>query len=115
MNNEIDNMQDLFDDNIGRALRQLGFVFPRTAADFRRIEYDVKDNKIVQPERLKDPTSFLSKRHFKGAVKLRQEDEQVEYNTNLAQAARQGKLISEEVKKKMADDKLKSNKKKNDP
>ena len=114
MNNEIKNIHDLLDDNISRSLRQLGLLFPRTAADFKKIENEIKNNKIVQPERLKDPNSFLGKRHFHKSIKQHQEGEPINYTQNLAQAAREGKLISEDVKKKMAEDKLKSNKKKND-
>ena len=113
MNNEKHNMDDLLDDNLGRSLRQLGFIFPNTVADFKKIESQANNTKVVQPDCLKDPYSFLGKRIHKGTVKPLYEDEQGGYSQNLAQAARDGKGISEDVKMKMAEDKLKSNQKKN--
>jgi hypothetical protein len=109
MNNDINNMQDLYDDNISRSLRKIGIVFPRTAIDFKEIDAEVNEGKLAQPERLKNPFSFLGKRHFKGEQSIHLE-EQHEYSTSLAQAAREGKVISDEVKKKMAADKLNSKK-----
>jgi len=113
MNNTLNNMDDLFDDNIGISLRQLGVIFPREVADFKRIESQVKKNKIIQPEHLKDPFSFLGKRTFKSWSKSTGEEDEKLYSQNLAQAARDGKIISDEIKKKMVEDKLKSSQKKN--
>jgi hypothetical protein len=109
MSNEINNMDDLLDDNISRSLRLLGFTFPRTAEDFERIDDLVKSENAMLPARLQDPYSFLGKKTFSHSRDST--IEQGEYFQQLAQAARDGKTISDEIKKKMAQDKLKSEKK----
>lgn len=112
MNNELNNIDDLLDDSIGKSLRQLGFTFPRTVDDFNRIEEYVKNNKPALPKRLQDPSTFLDQKVFKSNALLRNGQEI--YFQNLAQAARDGKVITDDVKKKMAEDKLNSGKKKKD-
>lgn len=112
MKDELNNMDDLLDDNISRSLRQLGFTFPQTVEDFICIEECVKTNNISLPARLQDPYSFLGRRAY---IPTRKNvHEQSEYFQQLAQPARDGKIISEDIKKKMAEDKLKSGKMKND-
>ncbi len=114
MNNELDNMDDLFDDNIGKSLRHLGFIFPRTAADFKNIEDLAKKHHVKLPDRLNDPYQFLGKRSFKSDTSPLNIDQQDEYFNKLAQAARDGKTIPDDIKKKMAKDKLKSQQKRKD-
>ncbi|WP_153799671.1 hypothetical protein [Foetidibacter luteolus] len=114
MNKELDNMDDLFDDNIGKSLRQLGFMFPRTAADFKRIEDLAKKNQANLPDRLSDPYQFLGKRNFRCDINSFHIDQQDEYSNKLAQAAREGKNIPDDIKAKMAQDKLKLAQKKKD-
>lgn len=111
MKNDNNHMDDLFDDGIARSLKALGIVFPRTVADFERIEKKIAAKQNIQPERLKDPYSFLGKRTFKGERSTT--EQQDDYSQSLAQAAREGNTISNETKKKMAEDKLKANQKKN--
>lgn len=113
MKKDIANMDDLFDDSIDQSLRCLGFTFPRTVSDFCQIESKVRNSKIKQPDRLKDPFVFLGKRMHNGNNQVMPDREQNEYSQNLAQAAREGKVISEEIKKRMAADKQKTNQKKN--
>lgn len=108
MNNEINNIDDLFDDSIDSSLRQLGFVFPSSSADFNQIEENLKNDKFSKPASLQDPYSFLGKRRFNsGSKKLANPND---YSVQLAQAARDGSEISDEIKTKMAEDKLKSKK-----
>ena len=111
MDNALNNMDDLLDDNIGKSLRQLGFTFPKTAGDFKRLEEYVKNNKNTMPARLQDSNSFLNKRAFKPSIAHGSDEEQGEYFQKLAQAARDGNEITDEIKKRMAEDKLKSGKK----
>lgn len=114
MNNELNNIDDLLDDNIGKSLRVLGFTFPRTAEDFKRIEECVKKNRVALPARSQDPYSFLGKRAYNLISQNVHEQGQGEYFKQLAQAARDGKIITDDIKKRMAEDKLKSGKKKNE-
>jgi len=111
MKNDNSYIDDLFDDGIARSLNALGFVFPRTAADFDLIETKIANQQNIQPERLKDPYSFLGKRAFKGDRTIVKD--QVDYSQSLAQAAREGNVISDDVKRKMAEDKLRANQKQN--
>lgn len=111
MNNELNNMDDLLDDSVGKSLRELGFTFPRNIEDFKSIEEYVKKNRIALPERLQDPYKFLGEKTY--SFISQNEQGQGEYFQQLAQAARAGKVITEDIKKRMAEDKLKANKKKN--
>src|SRR5690554_616097 len=103
MNNEINNIDDLFDDSISRSLKHLGIVFPRTFADLKKINENLYDPKVIKSGSLTDPYSFLGKRRFSRHVEavLIQND----YFNNLSQAAREGREISDEIRKKMAEDK----------
>lgn len=112
MSNQIENMDDLLDDSIDRSLRTLGFVFPRAEDHFRRLDDHAKNSKTIQPDRIKDPLEFLGKRAFKRPKALVPEEVPNEYFQSFAQAAREGKAISDEVKQKMLDDKLKARDKK---
>lgn len=114
MERTIDNIDDWFDDNIGKSLRQLGYCFPKTMADFKKIESQVKKNKIAVPDKLKNPYAFLGKRNFNGLTAVGHEEEQTSYTQNLSQAAREGKGISDEVRKRMNEDKLNAGQKKNE-
>ena len=108
MSNIINNMDDLCDDNIGNSLRRLGYAFPKTASDFRRIDSEVKNNNSTPPGRLKDPFNFLGKRCFKKDIHI--EGDKKVFIQNLSQAAREGNDISDEIKRKMAEDKQNSRK-----
>ncbi|PZR04348.1 MAG: hypothetical protein DI539_25600 [Flavobacterium psychrophilum] len=108
MNKELDNTDDLFDDNIGKSLRRLGLIFPKTEADFKNIEDLAKTNQLKLPDRLSDPYQFLGKRNFKCDANPLNIGEQDEYLYKLAQAARDGKIIPDDIKAKMIQDKAKS-------
>lgn len=111
MNNEINHIDDLFDGSISKSLRNLGFVFPRTCADFNKLEENIKVNKLSMPMNLRNPSVFLGKKVFQrhSAVTLSLSD----YSMQLAQAAREGNNISDDVKDKMEKDKLAAKKKNN--
>jgi hypothetical protein len=114
MNNSIDSIDGLFDDQIAKVLKQLGYSFPKSEADFKKIESDLKMNGTIQPEALKNPYTFLGKRSFKCQITSTSGDDQIFYDQNLSQAARAGKDISEEIRRKMAEDKLKASQKKSE-
>ncbi len=114
MSNPINSIDDLFDDQIGKFLRRLGYSFPKSEADFKQIESHIKMNKAVEPERLKNPYTFLGKRSFSRHAASIPGDGQTSYSQDLSQAAREGKNISEEIRKKMTEDKLKANRNKNE-
>lgn len=109
MSNEKNTLDDLFDDDISRALKDLGFIFPQTVEDFQKLETEVKQNPISQPDKLKDAFSLLGKTHRKkrvGIVKSLQDIN--DYSSNFAQAARELKVIPEELFKQMQEDKKKA-------
>jgi hypothetical protein len=109
MNNGKDNFDDLFDDNIGKSLRELGFLFPKTDAEFKTLEKEIKNSKMPQLNRLKDPYAFLGKRSYKKQQLTIGFNFRDGYGQNFAQAAREGNCISDELKQKMAEDKKKAN------
>lgn len=111
MNNEINHIDDLFDDSVSKSLRKLGFIFPRSCADFNKIEENIKVNKLTIPINLRDPFVFLGKKVFQkhSAITLSLSD----YSMQLAQAAREGNNISDDVKDKIEKDKLAAKKKNN--
>lgn len=109
MNIELNNMDDLLEDSIGKALRELGYVFPRTLDEFKHIQECVEKKNIAMPSRLQDPYSFLGKKLFSHSAPPLQE--QGEYFQQLSQAARDGNVISDDIKKKMENDKKNARKK----
>jgi len=109
MNNELHNMDDLFDESIGKSLRQLGDTFAKTTADCKKMDELAQKMQINKPERLTDPYAFLGKRSFRRAASSQNNEEEKNYDSEMAQAAREGKGINEEIKKKMAADKLMAN------
>jgi hypothetical protein len=115
MNNDLNKLDDLFDENINKALKKLGLITPQTAKDFRDLDNEISRKSSIQPEKLKDPLAFLDRGERKRGVNLNEmaTDTNADYSSVLAQAAREGKTISEEVKKQMQEDKRQSfNKKK---
>lgn len=115
MNNDLNKLDDLFDENINKALKKLGLVTPQTAKDFRDLDDEITGKSTTQPEKLKDPLAFLNRGTRKRGTNLNEMagDSNADYSSVLAQAAREGKTISDEVKKQMQKDKRQSlNKKK---
>jgi hypothetical protein len=108
MNTISDDIDDFMNDNIHEALEGLGFIFPKTINDFNKIEKDVNRRKRKQPEQLKDPFKFLNQRVYRDAMNLTSFPTEQDYSQNFAQAAREGKTISEDLKLKMSEDKFKS-------
>lgn len=108
MSNGINNMDDLLDDGISRSLSELGFIFPKTLDDFKILDNQAKSSKIIQPDSIKDPFKFFGKRAFKSNQLQGHEYSQTKYLQSFAQAAREGNVISDEIKRKMTEDKQKS-------
>lgn len=112
MSNNNHNLDDLLDDDLHRLLAQSGFIFPKTDSDFENIRSQAKAMSPVQPDRLKDPYSFLGKRSFSRKLENQARQVPFEYIQRLAQAAREGSVIPDDIKKKMEEDKQKSREKK---
>ncbi len=110
MNNDLNKLDDLFDENINKALKKLGLVTPQTATDFRDLDDEITRKFTTQPEKLKDPFAFLNRGVRKRSTNLNETetDANTDYSSVLAQAAREGKTISDEVKKQMQEDKKQS-------
>lgn len=105
MNNDFNNIDDLFDDKIDASLRKLGFIFPRTVEDFNAIEGQLKIEPLAKSERMSNPVLFLQQRRFV-APSCRDNGQQLEeYSRELSQAAREGKSIPDDIRQKMASDK----------
>ncbi|GGC15859.1 hypothetical protein [Dyadobacter sediminis] len=112
MIDDINNTEDLLDDGIDKSLRELGFIFPKTVSDFCQLQLDLDAARNDLPERIKDPYVFLhrtivGKKSLNSVIEMRPD-----YSQNFAQAAREGREITEEIRKKMVQDKLKSSQRK---
>ncbi|WP_185226258.1 hypothetical protein [Chryseobacterium indologenes] len=107
MNTISENINEFLNDDIHEALEELGFIFPKTINDFIEIEKNVNGKKRKRPEQLKDPFKFLNNRVYKGTIGY-SENYTESYSQNFAQAAREGKTISEDLKQRMIEDKIKS-------
>ncbi|OFZ02012.1 MAG: hypothetical protein A3K10_10595 [Bacteroidetes bacterium RIFCSPLOWO2_12_FULL_31_6] len=109
MGNDENIIDDLFDKEIHKSLKSLGYIFPQTIEDFKKITEELKCTPIKKPSKLEDPFSFLEKETK--VQSLYSPDKMDEYKSNYAQAAREGsKNISENVKNKMKQDKANSRK-----
>lgn len=108
------NIDDFLDDELHQSLSKLGHIFPSTISDFKEIIKSTKEEKRKQPKQLKDPYEFLNHKVYNSHKKLISINDEAEYSEKFAQAAREGKQISEEVKNEMQNDKLKSRDKNSD-
>jgi mRNA-degrading endonuclease HigB of HigAB toxin-antitoxin module len=109
MKNEQGNANNLVDKTVHKHLKSLGYVFPQNKEDFEKLEEEVSNTKISKPESFKDPLKFLGRK----LKKYQQQEQSFEaYEQNLAQAAREGNEISDDVKKQMEQDKKISKNKK---
>lgn len=107
MSTTLDNTNEFLNDDIHEALERLGFLFPKTISDFIEIEKDVNKKPRKRPEQLEDPYKFLNQRVYTDILNGTNIKE-TDYSQNFAQAAREGKSISVNIKDKMLQDKLKS-------
>lgn len=108
------NIDDFLDDELHQSLSKLGYIFPSTISDFKEIIKSTKEKKRKQPKQLRDPYEFLNHKVYNSDNKLISINKESEYSEKFAQAAREGKQISEEIKKEMQKDKLKSRDKNTD-
>lgn len=116
MNKELNYSDDLFDDEMHRSLRTLGLIFPKTIDDFRKLLLSEEVVGEIPPVGLRDPYAFLKAARFKKYTNTKLIEIGQDYSQKFAQAAREGNEISEEVKKKMEEDRRKAslNKRKKD-
>lgn len=106
------NIDDFLDDELHQSLSKLGYIFPSTISDFKEIIKSTKEEKRKQPKQLKDPYEFLNHKVYNSDKKFISANDGADYSEKFAQAAREGKQISEEIKNEMQKDKLKSRDKK---
>lgn len=106
-NNDLNNLSELFDNRIKKALKDLGYIFPETAEDFIKIEAEIKTKPLVKPNKFFNPLSlFETNINF---CPMRSIDESLEYYENsFSQAAREGGDIDEAVSKRMREDRMKA-------
>lgn len=108
------NIDDFLDDELHQSLSKLGYIFPNTISDFKEIIISTKKEKRKQPKQLKDPYKFLNHKVYNQNKNLININDEADYSEIFAQAAREGKQISEEVKNEMQKDKLESRDKNTD-
>lgn len=106
------NIDDFLDDELHQSLSKLGYIFPSTISDFKEIIKSTKKEKRKKPKQLKDPYEFLNHKVYNSDKKFISANDEADYSEKFAQAAREGKQISEEIKNEMQKDKLKSRDKK---
>ena len=104
MSRELNFSDDLFDDEIHQTLRTLGFTFPKTIDDFGKLLFSEEIVGEAPPEDLRDPYVFLKAVRFKKHMDIKSREIGQDYSQKFAQAAREGNKISDEVKKKMEED-----------
>lgn len=91
------------DKNLLSALRQRGFIVPRTEQDIDVFEQAIKEHNIPPlPADLDDPDAILKRGYSQRRLTLA--TEQNEDVTDLARAARDGKAIPQSVLDKMKKD-----------
>lgn len=112
MSNNDHNLDDLLDNDLYKLLSQSGFIFPKDESDLENIIHQAKGINFTQPEGLKDPYSFLGKHRFSRDQEYKVVQAPLEYIQRLAEAAREGSVIPEDIKKKMALDKQQAREKK---
>lgn len=86
-----------------KALKSYGYVFPETEEELQAFENSISKMKFEIPEKLDNPSAFLKKGKIKGVGNFNSfYDEEVE--ENLAQAAREGSDIPNDVWQQMEKD-----------
>jgi hypothetical protein len=95
--------KQISDKNLLSALRQRGFIVPKTEQDIDAFEQAIKEHNIPPlPTDLNDPAAILKRGYSHRSPQLATEpDEDV---TDLARAARDGKAIPQSVLDKMKKD-----------
>ena len=90
-----------------KALRIYGYIFPETEEELENFEKSVLKVKIEIPSKLENPLDLLKMGRIETISEFRDFfDDQIE--ENLAQAAREGSDIPEDVWKQMEKDREKS-------
>lgn len=111
MSDDLNRIDDMLNYDISRSLQKLGFTFPKTIEDFDRLLAIDDQYMVSPPEYIIDPYVFLEK-SVSGKNKRRSASKTLEvpqdYSQKFAQAAREGKEITDDIKRKMAADKLNS-------
>ena len=101
------NINEILDPDIQARLKVAGLIPPQTIIDYEELEKKLKKKPLKKPAKLKDPYAFLE-RESKVKIIDATLDNVKKYEQNLAQAAREGKLIPEHIRQKMKTDKKNS-------
>lgn len=90
-----------------KALKRYGYIFPETEDELKQFEDSIANMEFKIPDKFSDPIEILAKGKVdKIENYLSFSDEQVE--ENLAQAAREGSEIPDDVLKQMENDRRKA-------
>ncbi len=95
------------------ALKRYGYIFPETEDELKHFEESISKMKLNFPDKFNDPLKILEVgkiEKIEGYITF--SDEEIE--ENLAQAAREGSEIPDEVLKQMEIDRQKAEKAKSD-
>jgi hypothetical protein len=98
------------DKNIGNLLRKYGYAFPNTEEEIEAYEEKSKDS-YSKPSKWPDLSDIIGSKNISNSDVIRLKDIENKSSSNLAMAAREGKEISEEDRKKMNEDKKNARKK----
>ncbi len=103
-NNDINDQQDPdFDYSLFESLKNAGYIFPENEEDIDRLLENFKMSKCVAPVDFNDPATILDNGFL--SVKADFNDSRDEMiDSNLAQAAREGGTIADDVNEQMKKD-----------
>lgn len=107
----MNNQNNLFDQekSFHKALKMHGYIFPEKEFELREFEESISKMSFIIPEKFNNVLAILQDGRIENVGKFNSfSDLQIE--ENLAQAAREGSSISEEVLKQMEIDRKKSEK-----
>lgn len=91
-----------------KTIQSYGYIFPtdeESVLEFEKIHE--KDIKSIKPKEWENPLNILTNGYINKTDILKETNSSAE---NLAQAAREGKQLSAEIKKRMLDDRTKKDK-----
>lgn len=99
--NEKDDSE--FNDSLLDSMKRAGYVFPETEEELDYVIDKFNNSKVIIPDDLNDPTSILKQGLLTVKTDFNSSTDQ-DVDINLAQAAREGGIIEEDVKSQMNKD-----------
>ncbi|MES2457890.1 MAG: hypothetical protein V4594_20190 [Bacteroidota bacterium] len=92
-----------FNDSLLDSMKRAGYVFPETEEELDYVIDKFNNSKVIIPDDLNDPTSILKQGLLTVKTDFNSSTDQ-DVDINLAQAAREGGIIEEDVKSQMNKD-----------